>query len=1217
MKENNEHKILLNRIKLKKDLLLLNSNVGFPKTYRLSRKKSKNNLILSKDILNAFINDSKVIYRNNNILNYKTKKAYLTNNKSILKINEYNKKDNKIKILKNKNKNEHNINKLRKKENIKININNIDNINNYNDEINNKNNENDGKFQESKTEVLLTINSISNSSNNILNKNNNCIYNNRKYNYNRKNIINNNCLTELNDFKNSNLLKPISSMNEIRLICRKKLYQYNSDLKKYHIKIINDIILDSYKHIVSKFKNYLIWNDPNEFLKRYYYLDESECRIKPISLYYIEYTHFFPVYYCNLEIIKILLKNIKRKVNYLKNKENKENNITCQFNSISNYFEEKVSKSSNNINMDNKEKEFIPLIESYYIDKESKISSNNKSSSSLSLTIKYYNEKYGNNDSNKKKNQILIEKRKDNDSPFNINITPIQNKVNNDDRFNDSKILQIKNNNIEINDKKNHELIINKEEIENKKKEDNKIDKIKINSEKKKDKISIQNIKKKDNKKINLKSLRIKVEDINIKLRNKKNPKYIITDYIEMNMKNSEIIKDVIFLKRRINSKEKTNKNKNAKSFNNKEKSINQKSLEIFSKRKGLNKPQINKTTKNINIIDNFNQKNKLFSKKKHITTKILNKNYSLIIGSKNNLKNNVLRLINQNKYNNIISNLNNNYFKLSKYSERSSSNKRINNAISKDNIEFHLRFHSLSSNKKRSLKISGSSKSKSVLKLVNNKYSSYKKHRNHDALFKKYKNTTKRSNKKFIKGNSGIFNKSKNLLINKITHTNENYNILKEIKKSLVINNKGKNRSDLKNKQYIKRVIDIFNNTSNSNFRNYNYNIYTSKNIKKEINNKPKISIDKRKCKSNSPNISNDRNSSLKNKKINLKSKNNYFLFKKELINERNNKNSKYNYISNNISLNENNVDKDRKFDKKRIKKIIKVKIDREDNKNSFSKNPYSPRKTFINNSKSNLNLITQTSFNKKDIKNKIKVEKGIFFKNSIKYWKLLPIKKKYKFNDDSIRNKNKINLKQTRNKTKLNIKTSNKSKKNISIQFNLEKINNNNIIIKKDNSNKNICLNQKIIIIKNKNYKNNITLKKSKIDFNSILSNDFSENLSERNYYCKEDIKNSKNKLNSYSKDKINNKSFNFYNNKKKSSKNKSVLYRNITDKPPNKNSTEKINYKISKTKNFINKKALTNRKSFCYDNHLKKNIDDKSHKNNYKNKFRNKNKEISNNK
>ncbi len=54
-------------------------------------------------------------------------------------------------------------------------------------------------------------------------------------------------------------------VNNQDLIYR-NLIKYNSDETQYNIKVINDLMYDEKKHIVSVFKEYLILDDIAEFL---------------------------------------------------------------------------------------------------------------------------------------------------------------------------------------------------------------------------------------------------------------------------------------------------------------------------------------------------------------------------------------------------------------------------------------------------------------------------------------------------------------------------------------------------------------------------------------------------------------------------------------------------------------------------------------------------------------------------------------------------------------------------------------------------------------------------------------------------------------------------------------------------------------------------------------------------------------------------------------
>jgi hypothetical protein len=115
--------------------------------------------------------------------------------------------------------------------------------------------------------------------------------------------------------KNSNKSKMILKTKKI---IYNNLKKYNVNNKFYNIKVINDIIYDEPKHIVSVFKNYLLWDEINDFLKRFYYKKESIKRLPQITNYYEKYTLFSPVYFSLDDLVKIMNKNVKKKKNILK-----------------------------------------------------------------------------------------------------------------------------------------------------------------------------------------------------------------------------------------------------------------------------------------------------------------------------------------------------------------------------------------------------------------------------------------------------------------------------------------------------------------------------------------------------------------------------------------------------------------------------------------------------------------------------------------------------------------------------------------------------------------------------------------------------------------------------------------------------------------------------------------------------------------------------------
>ena len=48
------------------------------------------------------------------------------------------------------------------------------------------------------------------------------------------------------------------------------LYKYDCNSVKYNIHIINDFLYNEKKHIVANFKENVLWNEPTEFLGKYF-----------------------------------------------------------------------------------------------------------------------------------------------------------------------------------------------------------------------------------------------------------------------------------------------------------------------------------------------------------------------------------------------------------------------------------------------------------------------------------------------------------------------------------------------------------------------------------------------------------------------------------------------------------------------------------------------------------------------------------------------------------------------------------------------------------------------------------------------------------------------------------------------------------------------------------------------------------------------------------
>ena len=461
-------------------------------------------------------------------------------------------------------------------------------------------------------------------------------------------------LTKNTSLKNyTKLFKNNLSPFNLYSITYKNLKKYSTSNRKYNILIINSIIFDQRIHKVAVFKNYLLWDESSEFLKRFYKNNESTQRIPKISEYYVKYTLFPPVYY-GLDGLVVIIMNkwTKRKKNYLEYIEDHE--------------DEKEERKNKNKNIS-----FEKLINSSLI--------NNKESSKSILSKNTL-------DLTKFENESNIKFIKDNFSKNNINNFNTLNKDNSlsfsniiDDLSSHYSIIfdasKIKNNNI------NNSIIIRNKNKEKKKRINTKINlsnknmknggrnetnfnKIKGNyyyntkSLTSKSNLNSINITKSRNKSIESPKKRIKI------CLNKKNIKYMI------NNNNTNIIK-----RNNNNLPEESKKfqKKILKTDNNiKKKEINSKG--IFS----------NKGTIRVNTISNyFTEKNKILNSNIiQRNNKSDNKNngeeiISSIKHKINHIKNNDIKK--NLKYNNKKNNIGINNVNTLNYTERNSTNKTNN----------------------------------------------------------------------------------------------------------------------------------------------------------------------------------------------------------------------------------------------------------------------------------------------------------------------------------------------------------------------------------------------------------------------------------------------------------------------------------------------------------------------------------------------------------
>lgn len=66
--------------------------------------------------------------------------------------------------------------------------------------------------------------------------------------------------------------------------------------KYFEAKVINDLIYNEPMHIVSVFKDFLIMDDVNEFLKRPYVFNEQRARLSKLYEFYDQFSEVYPNY---------------------------------------------------------------------------------------------------------------------------------------------------------------------------------------------------------------------------------------------------------------------------------------------------------------------------------------------------------------------------------------------------------------------------------------------------------------------------------------------------------------------------------------------------------------------------------------------------------------------------------------------------------------------------------------------------------------------------------------------------------------------------------------------------------------------------------------------------------------------------------------------------------------------------------------------------------
>ena len=130
----------------------------------------------------------------------------------------------------------------------------------------------------------------------------------------------------MEDLKNNSLKYLILLEDRARY---KLVKRYDKPLSYHDVKIINDILYNEKTHYVGQFKEYLIYEDYNEFIKRFYNSYEISMKFPKILFFYEKYTKI----YANYTVIpesKFMYKNIKRKQKMIDQLQNKMHYSECE-----------------------------------------------------------------------------------------------------------------------------------------------------------------------------------------------------------------------------------------------------------------------------------------------------------------------------------------------------------------------------------------------------------------------------------------------------------------------------------------------------------------------------------------------------------------------------------------------------------------------------------------------------------------------------------------------------------------------------------------------------------------------------------------------------------------------------------------------------------------------------------------------------------------------
>ena len=202
--------------------------------------------------------------------------------------------------------------------------------------------------------------------------------------------------------------------NTVHSVIGKNLERkYLTSRDYYNSKVITDIVYNENTNLVSVFKDYLIFDDVSEFLKRYYYSEEFDSRLPKIFEFYEKYSKVFPNY-VTIPENKFMFKNIERKQKFIDDKQraldeqNKRNQNEKRNNGhfsdlldnnsehmFSSKFMDSIMKQDEELTKERKVREtnerFIKIIED--ISKSDSFMGGNKSDFSANISMSVMNDK--------------------------------------------------------------------------------------------------------------------------------------------------------------------------------------------------------------------------------------------------------------------------------------------------------------------------------------------------------------------------------------------------------------------------------------------------------------------------------------------------------------------------------------------------------------------------------------------------------------------------------------------------------------------------------------------------------------------------------------------------------------------------------------------------------------------------------------------------------